>query len=135
VPVYLLDTNICIYIRQNRPSRVATRFHSLQRGEAVMSMISFGELCYGAQKSRAQDRALALLSELSTLIPVEPLPVNAAMSYGVLRAELEHRGVVISNNDFWIAAHAQTAGLTLVTNNEREFRRVPDLRVENWAAG
>ena len=67
-------------------------------------------------------------------IPVQPLPPAAGAAYGSIRATLERRGETIGNNDLWIAAHALTAGLTLVTNNEREFRRVPGLSVENWAA-
>jgi tRNA(fMet)-specific endonuclease VapC len=132
---YLLDTNICIYIRQNRPKQVGTRFRSLLPKEAVISVITYGELHYGAEKSAARERALQTLAELTAMIPVEPMPALAAMAYGAIRAELERRGAVIGNQDLWIAAHAHAAGLTLVTNNEREFRRVPGLRIENWAAG
>jgi tRNA(fMet)-specific endonuclease VapC len=131
---YLLDTNICIYIRQSRPPQVLARFRALPPGDAVMSVISYGELRYGAEKSRARDHAIAILSQISVLIPVEPVPSAAAVSYGRMRAELERRGAIISNNDLWIAAHALSADLTLVTNNEREFRRVPGLMVENWAS-
>ncbi len=134
MPSYLLDTNICIYIRQRRPFQIAAQFESLLPGEAVMSVITLGELRFGVEKSSLRERSLAMLSELSELIPVAPLPALAGVSYGVIRASLQRRNSAISDNDLWIAAHAQTAGLTLVTNNEREFRRVPDLRVENWAA-
>jgi tRNA(fMet)-specific endonuclease VapC len=73
------------------------------------------------------------LEELATAIPVLSLPDSAAESYGAIRAELEKKGHMIGNNDLWIAAHVRAAGLTLVTNNEREFRRVPGLKIENWA--
>ena len=129
---YMLDTNICIYIRRNRPTEVLTRFSALERGEAVISVIAFGELRYGAEKSRLREHAIAILDEFVGLIPVQPMPLSAARAYGSIRAHLESRGEVIGNNDLWIAAHARTAELTLVTNNEREFRRVPGLSVENW---
>jgi len=130
---YMLDTNICIHIRQKRPPAILNRFRSLRCGEAVISVITFGELRYGAEKSRERERAIAILDELVRLIPVQPMPVEAALAYGSIRASLECRGDVIGNNDLWIAAHARTAELTLVTNNEREFQRVPGLSVENWA--
>jgi len=130
---YMLDTNICIHIRQKRPPEILNRFRSLRCGEAVISVITFGELRYGAEKSRQRERAIAILDELVRLIPVQPMPLDAALAYGSIRASLESRGEVIGNNDLWIAAHARTAELTLVTNNEREFQRVPGLSVENWA--
>jgi tRNA(fMet)-specific endonuclease VapC len=74
------------------------------------------------------------LRELVQLLPALPLPEAAAESYGTIRADLESKGEVIGNNDLWIAAHALASGLTLVTNNEKEFRRVRGLRVQNWAA-
>src|SRR5258706_466057 len=77
--------------------------------------------------------ALELLRELARVLPVMGLPETAADAYGTIRAELERKGQMIGNNDLWIAAHARAAGLTLVTNNEREFRRVRGLKVENWA--
>jgi tRNA(fMet)-specific endonuclease VapC len=132
-PRYLLDTNICIYIRQNRPPEVLRRFQSLRPGEAVLSVITFGELRYGAAKSSQRAAALERLAELAGLLPVLPLPAAAADSYGAIRAELERKGQLIGNNDLWIAAHASAAGLILVTNNQREFRRVRGLKIQNWA--
>jgi tRNA(fMet)-specific endonuclease VapC len=89
-------------------------------------------LIYGANKSAQRLEALERLRELATLIPALPLPETAAESYGLIRAELEEKGEMIGNNDLWIAAHALTSGLTLVTNNEREFRRIRSLQLENW---
>jgi tRNA(fMet)-specific endonuclease VapC len=131
---YLLDTNICIYIRQSRPASVSTRFYALPPGAAAMSVITFGELRYGAEKSRARKHALETLAAITALIPVESLPIRAGADYGEILALLSQRGEMIGNNDLWIAAHARSCDLTLVTNNEREFRRVPGLTVENWAA-
>ena len=130
---YLLDTNICIYIRRKKPEEVLRRFRTLRPGEAVLSVITFGELVYEAEKSAQRGTALELLRELAQVLPVQGLPETAAESYGTIRAELERKGEMIGNNDLWIAAHAKAAGLTLVTNNEREFRRVRGLKVQNWA--
>lgn len=132
-PRFLLDTNICIYIRRKKPEEVLRRFRTLKQGEAALSVITFGELVYGAEKSAQRAAALELLQELTRVLPVMGLPEEAAEAYGTIRAELERKGQMIGNNDLWIAAHAKAAGLTLVTNNEREFLRVRGLKVENWA--
>ncbi len=132
-PRYLLDTNICIYIRQKRPEEVLRRFRKLRAGEAVLSVITYGELLYGAAKSEHRVAALERLRELVLLLPALALPESAAETYGTIRAELESKSEMIGNNDLWIAAHAVAAGLTLVTNNEKEFRRVRGLKVQNWA--
>ncbi|MGC2324315.1 MAG: type II toxin-antitoxin system VapC family toxin [Terriglobales bacterium] len=132
-PRYLLDTNICIYIRQKRPEEVLRRFRGLRPGEAALSVITYGELLYGVAKSVHQAAALLRLKELVNLLPALPLPETAAEAYGTIRAELEAGGTMIGNNDLWIAAHAVAAGLILVTNNEREFRRVRGLKVQDWA--
>src|SRR5216684_479393 len=130
---FLLDTNICIYIRRKKPEEVLRRFRTLKAGEAALSVITFGELVYGAEKSAQRAAALELLRELARVLPVMGLPETAAEAYGTIRAELERKGQMIGNNDLWIAAHAKAAGLTLVTNNEGVFRRVRGLKVENWA--
>ena len=130
---YLLDTNICIYVRREKPDLVLRRFRGLKQGEAALSVITFGELVYRAEKSAQRTAALKLLRELAQVLPLLGLPETAAGAYGTIRAELERNRQMIGNNDLWIAAHAKAAGLTLVTNNEREFRRVPGLKVENWA--
>jgi tRNA(fMet)-specific endonuclease VapC len=130
--LYLLDTNICIYIRQRKPEEVLRRFRKLRPGEAALSVITYGELLYGAAKSAQRTAALEQLRELVRLLPALALPENAADCYGAIRADLESKGEMIGNNDLWIAAHGLAAGLTLVTNSEREFRRVRGLKVQNW---
>jgi tRNA(fMet)-specific endonuclease VapC len=130
---YLLDTNICIYIRQQRPENVLRRFSNLRPGEAALSVITYGELLYGAAKSSQRAVAMDRLRELIVLLPPLPLPENAGPAYGTIRAELESKGQMIGNNDLWIAAHALTSRLTLVTNNEKEFRHVTGLKVQNWS--
>ncbi len=131
---FLLDTNICIYIRQKRPAEVLARFEKLKAGEAVLSVVTYGELRYGAAKSQHRQLATDRLNDLVTFLPVLPLPENAAYEYGEIRALLESKGETIGGNDLWIAAHAKASGLVLVTNNEREFKRVPGLKIQNWAA-
>ncbi len=129
---YLLDTNICIYVAKHRPAEVYQRLSRLRTGEAGMSLITFGELYYGAQKSQQKERASEKLRQLIRYIHVLTLSAEAAEHYGMIRAFLEKRGEPIGNNDLWIAAHARSLNVTLVTNNMREFVRVPDLSVENW---
>jgi tRNA(fMet)-specific endonuclease VapC len=131
-PRFLLDTNICIYIRRQRPPEVLARFQRLRLGEAVISVITYGELAYGVEKSRSREDASRLLMELVSLMPVMDLPAQAGQFYGAMRAALEVKGRMIGNNDLWIAAHAKAAGLTLVTNNEQEFRRIQALKIQNW---
>jgi tRNA(fMet)-specific endonuclease VapC len=129
---YMLDTNICIYLRQNRPPEVTARFRQMQHGDAVLSVITYGELLYGAERSQQRTHALESLARLVSFLFVVSLPGEAAAAYGEIRAALKARGEMIGGNDLWIAAHAKSAGLTLVTNNEREFKRVPGLRLQNW---
>ena len=131
---FLLDTNICIYIRRRRPPAVLARFRQLQPGEAVLSVITYGELVYGVGRSQFREQARGQLAELVSLLPVIGLPMRAGDFYGSIRATLAAEGDMIGNNDLWIAAHAKAAGLILVTNNEREFRRIAGLEIQNWAA-
>jgi tRNA(fMet)-specific endonuclease VapC len=131
---FLLDTNICIYIQRQRPGKVLARFQKLAPGDAAISVITWGELLYGAEKSRQRKKALELLAEFKTFVPVLPIPETAGNTYGIIRASLESRGQPIVNNDLWIAAHAKAADLTIITNNEREFRRITGLKVQNWVA-
>jgi tRNA(fMet)-specific endonuclease VapC len=118
---FLLDTNICILIRQNRSAAVSERFRALRPREAAISVISYGELAFGAQKSQRREFAQQGLRDLLQFLPVLSLPDSGAPAYGAIRATLERQGRLISSNDLWIAAHAIAAGLILVTNNEREF--------------
>ena len=129
---FLLDTNTCIYIRRRRPPEVIERFRMLRPNEAAISVISYGELHYGAEKGPDPVKAREALAELADAIQVLPLPASAGLIYGAIRTVLQRNGQMIGGNDAWIAAHALAAGLIVVTNNEREFRRVPDLIVENW---
>jgi tRNA(fMet)-specific endonuclease VapC len=131
-PRYILDTDTFVYIRRGRPPTAQARFEQLRPGEVVLSVITYGELIYGIEKKRAGPETFLRLEELTQIIQVMPLSSEAARIYGAIRAALSTRGELIGANDLWIAAHAISMNLTLVTNNEREFRRVPDLRIENW---
>jgi tRNA(fMet)-specific endonuclease VapC len=134
-PQYVLDTNICIYIRRERPQAVLDRFKVLPLGSTAISVVTYGELVYGVRKSPDPHKAMTVLEELTTLIPVIPMAIDVGKTYGAIRSDLAARGELIGNNDLWIAAHAKTLGLTLVTNNEIEFQRVDGLTIENWAKG
>jgi len=100
----------------------------------AMSVITFGELQFGAQKSQHLSKVLQALDKLSAVIPVLDMQQEVGLRYGEIRATLQQKGTPIGNNDLWIAAHALSENLILVTNNEKEFMRVPDLSVENWIA-
>lgn len=132
MPRYLLDTNICIYIKNHRPPEVLARFSKLPPGKVAMSAITYGELCFGAEKSSKPKEVRQILEHLISLIPVLPLDENASLHYGKIRQHLQASGKPIGNNDLWIAAHALAGKLILVTNNVAEFERVPGLKVENW---
>lgn len=129
---YLLDTNICIYIAKQKPLSVLKKFQQLNVGQVGMSMITYGELFYGAQKSQSHKKTHEILEGIIQFIPTLPLPPEIGKHYGEIRAMLEQKGKLIGNNDLWIAAHALSINTTLVTNNVKEFSRIPKLKVENW---
>ncbi len=129
---YLLDTDICIYIRGKQP-KILARFAQANEGDCAISAITHGELAFGCAKSPKPEQALLELRQFVAQIPSLPLPVSAVEIYGSTRWALSRQGQLIGPNDLWIAAHAMAAGLTLVTNNEGEFSRVPGLNIENWA--
>ncbi|CAI10217.1 type II toxin-antitoxin system tRNA(fMet)-specific endonuclease VapC [Aromatoleum aromaticum] len=129
---YLLDTNICIYIAKHNPPEVRQRFARHAASELAMSVITLGELRFGAEKSQARDKALAAIQRLEATVRIAPLTESVGEHYGQIRANLQHKGQPIGNNDLWLAAHARAEGWILVTNNEREFVRVEGLQVENW---
>ncbi len=129
---YVLDTNICIYIAKQSPSEVLEKFFTLQVGAVGMSLITHGELLYGTYRSRDSKKAQNILKELITVIPVIPFDQKVAQHYAEIRANLSSKGILIGNNDLWIAAHVRSLNKILVTNNIKEFERVQDLNIENW---
>ena len=129
---YLLDTNICIYIRKNKPLEVLNKFKTLRTGDAVISQVTWGELQYGAYKSQYTQKTLQELEDFVRLVPILPLTDLATQHYGQIRADLTAQGKIIGSNDLWIAAHARASGLILVSSNTKEFERVEGLQLENW---
>jgi len=129
---YLVDTDICVYIVRRKSPIVRERMLALPSGAAGMSVVTFFELVHGAMKSNRPAENLGRAEELVRVIPVLSLDADVALVYGRLRTELERAGTIIGSYDMLIAAHAVALGLTLVTNNTREFSRVKGLRVENW---
>jgi tRNA(fMet)-specific endonuclease VapC len=130
---YLLDTNICIYIIKKKPPVVLKQVESKQPGQIAISTITLAELEYGIARSQYPDRNRVALLEF--LLPFTILDFDQAASaqYGQIRSLLESKGRPIGPMDLLLAAQAKAHGLVLVTNNEKEFKRVKGLRVENWA--
>jgi len=130
---YMLDTNICIFTVKNRPQQVREAFNR-HHGQLCISSISLIELIYGAEKSAVPEQNLSVVEGFAARLEVLAYDQMAASHTGQLRAELARGGTPIGPYDQLIAGHARSRGLILVTNNRREFGRVPGLRVEDWAA-
>ena len=128
---YLLDTNIVIYVIKRRP-REALEVFNRHHGHMAISAITLAELVHGAEKSQFPARNLNVVEDFCSRLAVLPYTQEAAYHHGAIRAALESTGQTIGVNDLHIAAHARSQGMTLVTNNLREFERVPGLLVENW---
>jgi len=131
---YLLDTNICIYLIKQRPLQVMEKFNAYSVGEIGVSSITAGELWYGVAKSEYRETNQRALEQFFLPLIVAEFDEEASEVYGEIRAVLEREGKPIGAMDMLIAAHAVSMGVTLVTNNEREFSRVPDLMIENWVS-
>ncbi|MFN3634444.1 MAG: tRNA(fMet)-specific endonuclease VapC [Rhizobium rhizophilum] len=129
---YMLDTNICIFTVKNRPAHMREMFNR-HHGQMCISAVSLMELIYGAEKSASPERNLAVVEGFAARLDVLPYDEIAASHTGQLRAELAKSGTPIGPYDQMIAGHARSRGLIVVTNNRREFDRVPGLRVEDWA--
>jgi tRNA(fMet)-specific endonuclease VapC len=129
----MLDTDICIYIIKRKPLRVLERLESIQPDQLSMSAITFAELMNGAKKSQRVEANVSRLNALGEILEICSFDQQAAVAYGDVRSSLEKRGEVIGPYDLLIAAHALSLDRTLITNNEREFKRVEGLKVDNWA--
>ena len=129
---YMLDTNICIYIIKKKPRAVIERFLSLEISEIGVSSITLSELMYGVSKSSKPEQNRMALAQFMAPLEILPYGDAAAQHYGDVRVFLERQGRPIGALDMLIAAHALFVPCTLVTNNTREFVRVPDLKIENW---
>lgn len=133
---YMLDTNILIYLLKHRPPAVAARLDSLGVDDAVcMSFITFAELLAGAERSSRKPDTVRRLEQVSRLVPVAyPSDSGICHHYAEQFTRLRTMGTPIGANDLWIGCHALAESATLVTNNERGFRRLAGLSVENWVA-
>ena len=130
---YLLDTNICIYIINERPIEVMARFRQERIGDIGVSSLTAAELAYGVEKSGSA-RNIQALDKFLAPLEIAAFDETAFRHYGRLRADLERRGQPIGSMDMLIAAHALALDAVLVTNNTREFERVTGLRLDNWVA-
>ena len=131
---YLLDTNICIYLIKKKPLEVLQKFNAYVVGEIGVSVITVAELEFGVQKSQHPVQNQQALEKFLLPLTLVDFDYLAAITYGHIRAILETQGTPIGSLDTLIAAHALSLDLTLVTNNTREFSRVPNLKVVNWAS-
>ena len=130
--MYMLDTNICIYVLKNHSDELRHKFKAIKN--ICISSVTYGELCFGIEngdKSMIPSRKKQLDIFTQRLL-IDPWDEDAARHYGFIRALLKKQGTLIGNNDLLIASHARSINAVLVTNNVREFNRVPDLSIENW---
>lgn len=128
---YLLDTNIVIYVIKHKPLEVRERFNSVF-SQICVSSITVAELVYGAENSARPAHNLMVVENFLSRLQVLDYSTDAAIQYGNIKAHLKKAGQLISDNDLHIAAHARSRGLIMVTNNTKEFSRVPALQIENW---
>ena len=129
---YLLDTNIVIYTMKNRPQQVKRRFQQ-HNGQMGISAVTLGELVFGAEHSQQVERNLADIETMAARLEVLPFENKAAYHFGQIRAALYRTGQPIGPYDMMIAGQARASGLKLVTNNVKEFKRVPGLLLEDWS--
>lgn len=129
---YMLDTNICIYVIKHKPESFFRKLNSIDPRDVCISSITYAELVHGVEKSSETERNRVALSLMLSNIEIVSFDAEAANCYGRIRAELVSKGTPIGPLDTMIAAHAQSLGCTIVTNNVREFKRIKDLKIENW---
>lgn len=131
---YMLDTNICIYAIKNKPEIVSKRIKEFNPDEIFISTIVLAELKHGVNKSVNVEKNERTLNKFIKVFEILPFDAKAAVEYGKICAYLQKNGTPIGTMDMLIAAHALSQNLTIVTNNVREFERVPNLKIENWSA-
>jgi len=130
--IYMLDTNICSYIIRNRPLYIKDKLKETEKDNTVsLSSIVVSELFYGAYK-KSSNRLIKVIEDFINSFEIYEYGLNAAKEYGLIRADLERQGLIIGAYDMQIAAHAVVLDAVLVTNNEREFKRIKELTIKNW---
>ena len=132
MPRYMLDTDTCSYIMKRSNDAVLQRLSALPVSDICISVITKSELLFGVEVSPRRRQDASALTAFLNYMEVLDFPDQAALHYAHIRADLRKRGAMIGANDLFIAAHARGLGLTLVTNNTREFKRVSRLAMENW---
>ncbi len=130
--MYMLDTNICIYILKRRPTALLEKFDKMGRDQICLSIVTYAELKYGAERSSSKKMNHEIIDEFAARLNMLLWDEEAANHYAEIRYYLEKKGTPIGNMDLMIASHALSRGYKLVTNNQKEFNRVPGLKVENW---
>ena len=130
---YMLDTNICIYCIKKASNKVISKLTSYDPKDICISSITYAELMYGVEKSKFKEKNMIALMMFISSISILDFDMNASTYYGTIRSELEKKGTPIGPMDMLIAAHALSNNLILVTNNIKEFKRVNNIQLENWA--
>jgi len=132
--MYMLDTNICIYVLKNHSDKLRHKFKAIKN--ICISSVTYGELCFGIENgdSAKREPRWEQLDLFIQRLVIDPWDEDAARHYGFMRTLLKKQGTPIGNNDLLIASHARSLNAVLVTNNIREFNRVPDLSIENWVS-
>lgn len=132
--MYMLDTNICIYVLKNHSDKLRHKFKAIKN--ICISSVTYAELCFGIENGDNSMKEIRWeqLDIFTQRLLIDPWDEDAARHYGIIRAHLMQQGTPIGNNDLLIASHARSLNAVLVTNNVKEFNRVPDLSIENWVA-
>lgn len=130
---FMLDTNTCIYIIKRKPPQIINRFKLTDISQICISSITLSELVHGVSKSSRPDQNQLALTQFIAPLEILPYDDEAAQHYGELRVHLEKQGTLIGSLDMLIAAHALSLSCMLITNNEKEFKRIPKLKIDNWA--
>jgi len=130
---FMLDTNTCVYIIKRKPPDIIERFKRTEISQIGISSITLSELAYGVAKSSRPEQNQIALTQFVAPLEILPYGDEAAQYYGDLRVYLEKQGTPVGSLDMLIAAHALSIACTLVTNNEKEFIRIPELKIDNWA--
>lgn len=130
--MYMLDTNTCIFVLKNRTTKLRNKFKAIK--SLAISSITYGELCFGIENGnpKLREERYNQLDIFTQRLLIDPWDEEAARHYGLIRAILKREGNPIGNNDLLIAAHARSINAVLVTNNTKEFSRIPDLTLEDW---
>jgi tRNA(fMet)-specific endonuclease VapC len=130
--MYLLDTNMCIYIIKKKPEQVLKQLQNKRKGGLSISTITLAELEFANENSQYKERNKIALMEFLTIIDIKQFDEKAAKEFGIIKKDLKDRKCLIGPYDMLIGAHAKSLGLTLVTNNVKEFERIKALKIENW---